>query len=226
MIDNHPKRRQNNKRNHKKSKNGDLILIVCEATETEPNYFKAIKKEYKLQNITVKSSDGSTPLPTVEYAYKLATQGNSHEGIEANRFDKIFVVFDRDEHEDYHPALKKAEEYRESLSNKKKKKMTFEVIISVPCFELWVLLHFKEIFAFIHRNDVWQDLQQQWKQTFGKEYEKNTENNFKDTKHNIPAAKVRANTLMEKYHYQNGTDPYTNVGELVDFLQNQKTSQT
>jgi hypothetical protein len=47
-------------------------------------------------------------------------------------FDEVWCVFDRDDHERFHDAVSMAR------SN------GFELVISNPCVELWLLLHFRD----------------------------------------------------------------------------------
>jgi hypothetical protein len=58
------------------------------------------------------------------------------------RFDEVWCVFDVDEHPKLRDAEQQARAHRISLA------------ISSPCFELWVLLHFRDHTAYIHRHDA------------------------------------------------------------------------
>ena len=51
-------------------------------------------------------------------------------------FDRIFCVFDRDGHQNYQQALDKI------AGSPMGKKGKLQAITSVPCFEIWILLHF------------------------------------------------------------------------------------
>ena len=64
--DNQPKERQKNGLARKREKRStyDRILIVCEGTKTEPNYFKEIQVHFRLQtaNVQVEPSQlGTSP---------------------------------------------------------------------------------------------------------------------------------------------------------------------
>jgi len=105
----------------------DLVLIVCEGEKTEPEYFTGLKQAYSLSsaNIRISHGDGSDPVSVVKYA------------LERGRdFDRVFCVFDRDGHQNYQQALDKIA--GSSMGRKGK----LEAITSVPCFEIWILLHF------------------------------------------------------------------------------------
>ena len=64
-------------------------------------------------------------------------------------YDQIFCVFDRNGHESFDRARVKIK----SLAGRKKKPLPIEEAISVPCFEVWVLLHFERTDAPYERCD-------------------------------------------------------------------------
>jgi hypothetical protein len=211
MRDNHPKRRRIEARNLKAAKrNGDKILIICEGKKTEPNYFKEIKKEYRARtaSITIKHSDyGTDPMSVVNYAYELAIQGG---------FEQVYAVFDRDSHTNYQSALQQAEKYKQELQNSKKKPIIFKAIFSVPCFEIWLLLHFRQIFEPIDRFDVDKQLQDFWQQHCSKKYNKSDNDVFKNTKNLLETAFANLKYINKK---NDGIEPYTDIGKLIKLLQ-------
>lgn len=58
------------------------------------------------------------------------------------RFDEVWVVFDRDEHPRYDEAVNMA------------RANGIELAVSNPCFELWLLLRFRENPGAQHRHDM------------------------------------------------------------------------
>ena len=118
----------------------DRMLIVCEGAKTEVNYFSAIRREKRLPNadIAIVPSDyGTAPLQIVQYAIDKFQ--------ESKGFDRVYVVFDRDDHDSYHNALAKADATDKKLKNDAGAKVPFAAIPSVPNFELWILLHFRDV---------------------------------------------------------------------------------
>jgi hypothetical protein len=105
------------------------VLIVCEGEKTEPEYFEGLKKACRLSsaNITIVPGDGNDPVSIVKHALAEYRKGG---------YDRVFCVFDRDGHANYHEALDRA------ASSPPGKKGRLEAVTSVPCFEIWVLLHF------------------------------------------------------------------------------------
>jgi hypothetical protein len=112
----------------------EKVLIVCEGSKTEPLYFKELIDHYEIHTANVKVSGdcNSDPMSVVSHGLKLyENEANSLSGA----FDKVYFVFDRDTHSNYQKALAKIK--------KEKPAKTFIAITSVPCFEYWLLLHFK-----------------------------------------------------------------------------------
>ncbi|MGG6898838.1 RloB family protein [Rhizobium sp. BR 315] len=188
----------------------DRTLIVCEGEKTEVNYFDAIRREKRLPNadIQVVPSDyGTSPLNIVEYAIDHFS--------ESKAFDRVYVVFDRDDHASYHNALAKAEATDKKLKNDGGKAVPFTAIPSVPNFELWLLLHFRDVLAPIHRNEVYAALRLP---AHYPTYAKNSKTVYADTKDRIPAATTRAVHLRGQFNAHSGVDPYTDVDVLTGEL--------
>lgn len=122
-----------------------ITLIVCEG-ETEQVYFEAARIKYGLttaEAILAENTKGPAPISVVGCAEgKCAERGG---------YDRIYCVFDRDGHESFDRAREKIE----SLAGRKKKPLPIQEAISIPCFELWVLLHYEKTDApFIHCANV------------------------------------------------------------------------
>lgn len=105
----------------------DRVLIICEGSKTEPLYFIGIRNRYRLNlaNVAV-VNEGSAPITVVKTAL-------DHQNRELNlgeKYDVVFCVFDRDEHETFDEACALAKANKLKLAR------------SWPCFEFWLLLHF------------------------------------------------------------------------------------
>lgn len=116
------------KRSHPKRAAYDRVLIVCEGSKTEPNYFRELVDHLKLNsaNVEVDGESDSSPRSVVTHAIKRYQSDDE--------FDQVYCVFDRDEHATFHEALQRI---RES------KRIPLNAIVSVPCFEYWLLLHYE-----------------------------------------------------------------------------------
>ena len=195
------------KRNKPKKLPYDRILVVCEGEQTEVNYFEAIRRDLRIPKADiaiVHSVLGTEPLKIVESA-------ELHFKV-SRGFDFVFAVFDRDDHLTYNDALSRAAALSGKLKNDEGKGVPFYAIPSVPNFEFWLLLHFKDVLAFMHRADVYIELR---KPTHYPTYAKNSLTVYSDTKDRIPFATQRAVRLREIYNAHTGTDPYTDADILT-----------
>ena len=110
-----------------------ITLVVCEG-ETEQAYFEVARIQYGLSTAEVvlaDNTDGAAPISVVRCAEKKCAEPGS--------YDHVFCVFDRDGHE----SFERARLLVKQLSSRKSKPLPIKDAISVPCFELWVLLHFE-----------------------------------------------------------------------------------
>lgn len=211
----HPRARssRDNKRKPPSREPNIRILIVCEGSKTEPHYFEAIRLKNRLSAIQVKvlpNTNGTSPRQVVDGACIIFEEHDK-------KFDHIYAVFDRDDHTTYRDALNRALELNNKLKNDFKKKIPFSFIVSVPCFELWLLLHFEDMFEHHHRDVIYKKLK-----THLPNYEKGTKDTYAGTEEHIQKALSRANKLCKKYTAYAGNEPFTNVHELVEKLLNIK----
>lgn len=216
--DNQPKIRQAEQLARKAGRRAgyDRILIVSEGSKTEPLYLNEIRAEYRLSttNVQVQPSQfGTTPLQVVEYAEHLFVNGDDAKNIQPHAFEKVFAVIDRDDHTTYHNALAKAAARNRKLRSDLNQAVRFEAIASVPCFELWLLLHFEDVLAPLHRTEVYQRLSQ-----FLPGYDKGQEGHFAQTRQHLDVATQRAVQLVAQSSAYHGTDPYTDIHHLVALL--------
>ncbi len=125
-------------RKGKKRYEGDKILIVCEGTDTEPNYFNALKEHFQLHQaaIEIVPSSGSAPQTVVKYAKKAIEKACS----EGDPYTKVYCVIDKDRHPGYSNALQTIRDFEPD--NEKHCGTILCAIPSVPCFEYWILMHF------------------------------------------------------------------------------------
>jgi hypothetical protein len=217
-IDNSPRVRQRAQLERKKNKRAsyERILIVCEGSKTEPHYFKEIRAFYRLNtaNVEVQPSQlGTAPIQVVEFARDLFLNGDSHKRIPPRAFDRVFAVFDRDEHDSYFDAIKLAKSLDGKHRNSDKSPVAFNAITSVPCFELWLLLHYDDVQNSIHRNEAYKRLKSHIHQ-----YDKGMSGIFDITRKNIDDAQERANRLATLNNINDGVVPLTDIGRLVTLL--------
>jgi len=190
----------------------DTALIVCEGGKTEPNYFKSLRDDLKLNTANVEitgDTGGSAPDNVVEHGLRYYGE-----------YDKVFCVFDKDSHPTYQQAVDRVK------CTKKKKDHTIEVITSVPCFEYWVLLHFQHTTRHFDGTTgsicekVIKDLK-----LFLPNYQKGDAGLYQEIKPYLSKAIKRADLVLQ-HCKTGGTDhPSTLVHKLVLYLQRLKNSK-
>ena len=216
--DNPPKIRQRSQLERKKTQRAsyDRVLIVSEGSRTEPLYFKEIRNTYRLQTANVAvhpSALGTEPIQVVRYAKQLFVAGDPNKRVRAKAFERVFAIFDHDEHKSYFDALKLADSLDGKLRNDAKQPVIFRAIASVPCFELWLLLHYEDIRHPLHRAEVLARLKQ-----FIPSYVKGASGSFAITKANLGIASQRVRSLAALSNAFDATEPSTDIVELVELL--------
>jgi len=194
----------------------ERLLIVCEGEKTEPQYLTEICREMRLATAHVhvrQGTFGTEPIQVVEFAEHLFRNGDRAKGIEAGAFDRVFAVFDRDEHRSYHQALDKAAALNGRLINDERKKVPVQAIASVPCFELWLLLHFESIQAPLQRGEVYDRLR-----VHLGGYDKGQPGHWVRTRDGLEIATQRAAACAAATTVHGGMEPYTDMGRLVAVL--------
>lgn len=194
----------------------DRILIVSEGSKTEPHYFTEIRAAYRLHtaNVAVHPSElGTAPIQVVQYARELFEYGNRQKNIQPRAFKQVYAVFDRDDHESYFDALRLAKSLDGKLRNDARQSIRFETIASVPCFELWLLLHYEDIQAPLHRDEVMRRIRQHLPI-----YEKGLASAFTATREHLPIATRRAEALATRFNAHTAPAPYTAMAALVTLL--------
>jgi hypothetical protein len=126
------KRRENNREKLVR------FLIVCEGTKTEPHYFEAIVNTHMsaVREVTIEG-EGRATIALVDRTQEIKTE---LERKNAMTFDRVWVVFDKDDFDDFNEAIKKA------------KRLSFHSAWTNEAFELWYYLHFEYLDAGISRS--------------------------------------------------------------------------
>jgi RloB-like protein len=117
---------------HERARN-KRYLIVCEGTKTEPQYLRELLDDLRIrpQVVRIAPNDGVSPDRIVAHALALYED----DAVGGDAFDKVYCVFDRDTHTTFDAAVQRSKD----LSAVGK---PLTAITSIPCFEVWLLLHF------------------------------------------------------------------------------------
>lgn len=216
--DNQPKDRQLRRRTAKAAQRAGYarILIVTEGSKTEPLYLGEICNAHRLHSANVEVQPGqlgTAPIQVVSYAQQLFEQGDLPKGIRPRCFDAVYAVFDRDDHNSYFNALSLAQSLDGKLRNDEKQPVPFKAIVSIPSFELWLLLHYEDVQAPIHRDEALDRLKQHipgYKKGFG--------GMFETTLDRLDTAHCRAQALAARFSAYTAPEPFTALHELVALL--------
>ena len=111
-------------------KRKQVILIATEGdNKTEKTYFHDFNG--RVQTISIVFADGNSTDPVK--IVKDAIQSAKKRGIDFDYGDKVYAVFDTD--------FNKEEQITEARKTARENNM--ELILSNPCFEVWILQHFR-----------------------------------------------------------------------------------
>ena len=127
-------------------------------------------------------------------------------------FDKVYCVIDRDHHENFDEALLLADE------------KGIKVIVSYPCYEFWLLLHFRFTrapYAAAGKMSAGDSLVKELRQELGMgNYQKGHDYNiFSSLVSQLPEARSRARQVMSQARNEDELNPSTQLHELIDALE-------
>jgi hypothetical protein len=187
------------------------FLIVCEGEKTEPAYFRALEKSLPKGAIELEiDGSGLNTLGLVAHAIKYRDRS-------CRNFDRVWVVFDRDEfpEDNFDNAIAKA-----TANN-------INCAWSNQAFELWFVLHFQFVNTPTDREDYKKTIEKEVVERSGNKaykYEKNDPKTFALLKkHGDIMQAVRwASKLIASYDNtkRSSHNPGTTVHELINELTN------
>lgn len=127
-------------------KENKFIFIVSEGECTEPNYFKKINIELRYSGVTIKTPrfPETDPLSLVHRAINIKKKPKEC-NISLKEGDEIYCAYDVDENLD--EDLEAAERLAEANGIK--------ILLSNPCFEIWILLHFEQTSRTYQRDELY-----------------------------------------------------------------------
>ncbi len=199
MRDRRPARRPASRRPKRR------LLVACEGQRTEPDYLRGYERHIRNARVEIEiPPDRGEPKRVVEIAKerKLAAKAEARRrGDPYLDFDEVWCVFDRDDHERFHDASSMARDNG------------FELAISNPCVELWLLLHFRESPGPQHRETLYRILRENLAG-----YDKHVD--FDDFAGGVPAATARARRLDDDARRMDepGRNPTTGFFRLTDSI--------
>ena len=190
----------------------DRVLIVCEGECTEPLYFQDLTARYRLStaNIIVMGS-GADPRTVVQTAKRL----RNRESRRGETYDRVYCVFDRNEHATFDAACDEARANNICLAR------------SWPCFEFWLRLHFgfsRQPYTRAGGKTAAQhcvDDLRGWLPG----YEKGTSGLFREIEDHLASAISNATRALTDAEATGEFNPSTEVHDLVDYLRALKSER-
>jgi hypothetical protein len=181
-----------------------IILIVCEGSKTEPNYFRAFPENQRVYDEVDIHGTGYNTVSLVQKAIQLRNEAQKNH----KPYQEVWCVFDRDSFP--------WESFNEAIALSKREKI--RCAYSIEAFELWYLLHFNYYDAALSRAQYKEKLTD----ALGTEYLKNDTRMYerlksKQKKAIQNAKKLNISQCNKAIQDQN---PVTTVFELVEKLQN------
>jgi hypothetical protein len=183
------------------------IVIVCEGKETEINYFEGLKTRNSGVDIIPVHGKCTDPKNIVLFAEERMDYKWS---IDLDEGDCVCCVYDVDENVD--SVLK--DTYEHATAKK------IKIVMSNPCFELWFLLHYADVFSPHSRQEIIEKLKK-----FVPDYEKNKTMNSLLQDKQSDAIKRAKN--LNGMHQKNGknlvsrdSNPSTQVFEIIEHISN------
>lgn len=179
------------------------ILIITEGEKTEKNYLEALKKYLKITNINIIIDPKSDPTPSnlVMYAIKKKKR----------EYDYVYCLIDRDTHD--------KNDIKDALSNANKNNLIS--IVSDPCFEYWILLHFTYTTKQFGQGEISPCEELQQCKIFKEKVINYSKTNYDFTNiitNNLSTAIINTKKVNEENENRRQS-PYTQVVYLVEKLQ-------
>jgi hypothetical protein len=186
----------------------DVVLLACEGSKTEPNYFKEAGVAYQLSslNIQIRQPPGNDPLKIVEFAIDELARDSD--------YNRAYCVFDRDQHSNFDQAIRRAEESEHGRVGR------LFVIPSVPCFEIWILLHYRytaRAYTAVGSQTACERLIREVREHFA-DYEKGRTGVFAELSGTLNQALANAARLEEHNADTASLNPATRMHHLICYL--------
>jgi len=212
------RRKGRNTRKHEfRTPHTNSYLIVTEGESTEPNYFNGLRsiiQEKVGGNVEVVNLPKIDVRGTGKSTGRLIEKVNMIVNKSKIMYQNIWVVFDKDDFQDFDSAIKFANE------------AGYKVAWSNQSFEYWLYLHFYYSDVALHRDQWVEKLDDLFKQhnLNGGKYSKNCSELYviMDMNNGVEKAIVNAKRRMESFDYQSDLpskyEPGTTVYQLVEEL--------
>lgn len=193
------------KRPQSRFKPHPTVLIICEDSKSGKRYLEDASRYFRVDvKVEIAHCGHTDPQGIVAEALKRQV-----------KFDKVYCVFDRDKHDKFNEALDLA-----------KTSQNVFVIASYPCYEFWLLLHFKDTskpYTAVGQNSAADLVIKDLRACPGMEtYDKTASTSIFDLLLNdnkFIDARRRAAIILSNARVINEWNPSTRIHELLDFFE-------
>ncbi|TYB57809.1 RloB domain-containing protein [Nonomuraea sp. PA05] len=189
------------------------VLIVCEGEVTEVEYFQGVRDYFRSLPVEIRNCKviglGRDPAAIVTYAVKERDKKDKEARTQRDAniaYDEVWCVVDVDGHKTLDQAVIEARRGRVNL------------VISLPCFELWILYHFEDHTAACDQERVRQRLRKHLK-----DYDKHLGRDFPFAHHQIARDRARRADPEHCEPNRKGRNPSTNAWLIVEAIRRSGT---
>jgi hypothetical protein len=204
------------------------VLIVCDDKKSAVYYLKGLRKELKISESTVEiygyAYDQKSLVEKTISLFMEKQRNNKRNGLTDDKpYDNVYCVFDQDASHKDDPHFLKYTEAKVLIKNTQLADgVIFKAITSVPCYEFWLLLHFKctdQPFANTQQKSICDMVIKALKQEPEmSNYGKKDKKIFDKVKDRLPEA-IKNAEFVAKSNQQMGSDnPSTLIYQLVECL--------
>lgn len=191
------------RRPHKNRQRKKRFLLYCEGEVTEPEYFRDLKRFLRNPLVEIEIGEGkrNDPKGLVELAKARrdsARRDAKREKDDSLLYDEVWCVFDVDDHANLREAIQQASA------------VSIHVAVSNPRFELWILIHFRDQWAYIDGAQSESDVRQ-----FISDYEKRIDFSKIKNKGHEAIERARKMDLRAKENGDAIGNPTSGVWRLV-----------
>lgn len=187
------------------------ILVLCEDTKSGRCYLEDAARHFRAHaEVDIVHCGKNDPLSIVNEAMK-----------RQRLFDHVYCAIDRDSHEGFDEALKLAAAHAPNIT----------VIASYPCYEFWLLLHFRKTrksYTGVGKNSAGDLLVKDLCQEEGMHnYDKGASKTlFEDLLVKLPDARLRATQVLSEAIIDGGINPSTRLHDLIELFEQLGTPQS
>lgn len=207
------------KRGAKRRNVKPIVLIVTEGSQTEPKYFEHFKTRQNNIDIRVVGSRSSAGETDYVSLVRKAREYQERNQLSAATGDSVWVIADADvNYNNPKPIAEKNSKLNQARKMADNKGIN--LLLSSPCFEVWLLLHYQYTTKFIKDYADMKSVLQKYIPTYTKTADVYELINDR-TKTAIENAK-----RVERHHLQDGcklpfgvdVNPFTDVYKLLERL--------